>query len=456
MKRLLIVEDEPRQRDALVKFLHRRGYEVEAFEAGEPALEALRERHFAILLTDLRLPGVDGIEVVRRAKQIDERIGALITTAYASVDTAVEALRVGAHDYLLKPLFFEELERKISHLLEHRDLERQNAQLRAMVATSTLGNEVIGISDGMAEVRDWIGRAAPTTATVLITGETGTGKEVVAHAIHALGPNAEHPMLAINVAALPRDTVESELFGHVRGAYTGADHARDGILRAAGSGTVFLDEIGDLDPEIQAKLLRALEARQVMPLGSDRAIPFEARILAATHRNLAQRVADGRFREDLFYRLNVLEVPIPPLRDRPEDVPPLTDHLLAKLARRNGVAAPRITPAAMRMLCRYRWPGNVRELANVLERGAILAAGGELDRDHLPADVRGEAGDDLSLAPAVARFERDHIALVLRMCDGHRDRAARELGLSPATLYRRLEKLDLKGYGLADRKASGG
>ena len=310
-------------------------------------------------------------------------------------------------------------------------------------------------SPAMKEVLDWIRRAASSRATVLITGETGTGKEVVARTIHESGTTKEEPFLAVNLAAVPDNLIESELFGHERGAFTGADRKREGILRAAGNGTVFLDEIAELSPTIQAKLLRVLEAREVQPLGSDRVAPFEARLLAATHRDIPALVAEGRFREDLWYRLNVLHVKLPPLRDRAQDIPGLVRVLLRRQAQRSGIAEPVVTPEAMRVLCSHPWRGNIRELANVLERALILAEEGRIDTDQIPGDVRGSAGTSLSLDDAVERFERAHIGLALKLCGGNRERAAKELGVSEATLYRRLEKLGLKGQELARGAAAG-
>lgn len=447
-ERILIVEDEVAQRERLAKYLRRFEYDVDAVGSAEQALERLAVSNFAVLVTDLRLPGMNGIELVRRAHELDEEIGALVVTAYATVETAVEALRVGAHDYLLKPLYFEELERKLRNLVLHRRLLRENARLRGMLQARE-ETEIIGDSPAMRKVLEWVNRAAATTANVLITGETGTGKEVIAQAIHRLGPKHDQPLLSINVAALPETMIESELFGHEKGAFTGAEQRREGILRAAGSGTVFLDEIGDLGAGVQAKLLRALEAREVLPLGSDRAVPFHARILTATHRDLAGRVQSGAFREDLFYRLNVLQIALPPLRERPDDIPALAHHLLRKLAVRNGLTPPALSNEAMQALRRYSWPGNIRELSNVLERALIFADAGRIDASQLPTDIRdGTPAHGKSLQDAVEAFERNHIAMVLRECEGNRERAAKELGLSPATLYRRIEKLSLKGYGL--------
>jgi len=445
--RILIVEDERAQRDALAQYLVRLGHSVTAVATGEEAVDLLARRGHAILITDLRLAGMSGLDVVRRAHELDEDFGVLLMTAYASVDSAIEALRIGAHDYLLKPLIFEEVARKVSGLLEQRELKRENARLRRAVQQHR-DVELVAHSPAMREVLEWVRRAAVSRSVVLITGETGTGKEVVARSIHSLGADREQPFLAVNLAAVPETMIESELFGHERGAFTGADRRREGILRAAGSGTVFLDEVAEMSPPVQAKLLRALEAREVQPLGSDTTAPFEARILVATHRDLGAMVKEGRFREDLFYRLNVLRIHLPPLRDRPEDIPSLVHQLLQRHALRNGATVPHLTPEAMRALCQHPWRGNARELANVLERALILADDRGIGILQLPTDFReGSAG--LALQDAVNRSERAHIALVLRLCGGNRERAAAELGISPATLFRRLERLGLKGAGAA-------
>ncbi len=432
--RILVVEDERAQREALCR------YAVTGVDRGEAALSALRDESPSLMITDLRLPGIDGLEVVRRARELDDRLCVLLITAFASVDSAIEALRIGADDYLLKPLVLEEVARKVATLLNSRALVEENARLRTAVRmVQKPDRPLVAVSDGMQDVMRWVQRVASKRTTVLITGETGCGKEVVARAIHDQSPHANEPFLPINLAALPRDMAESELFGHERGAFTGAASRREGVLRAAGRGTVFLDEIAELELGLQAKLLRALEAHEVSPLGSDQVVPYQARIVAATHRNLRLLVERGDFREDLYYRLAVLEIEVPPLRDRPDDIPPLVRHLL----NRHGSAAVGIEPEAMRALCRHPWRGNVRELSNVLQRALVIADGDRIDLDHLPNDVCGSAGDDLKLADAVSRFERGHIALVLRLCDGNREQAAEQLGISEATLYRRLGKLGL-------------
>jgi DNA-binding NtrC family response regulator len=443
--RLLIVEDERAQRDALVQYLSRRGHQVVGLSTGEEALERLARESFGLLVTDLRLPGVDGLAVVRRARELDEEMGVLLITAFASVESAIEALRLGAHDYLLKPLILEEVARKAANLLSQRELVRENVRLRRMLNEQEPGPEIVAVSAAMLDVVGWVRRAASSRATVLVTGETGTGKEVVARAVHKLGPARDEPFLAVNLAAVPETLVESELFGHERGAFTGAERRREGLLRSAGKGTVFLDEIGELSLPAQAKLLRALEAREVQPLGSDRTAPFEARLVVATHRRLTELVEARTFREDLYYRLAVLEIHIPPLRERPEDVPGLVQRLLARHAQRGGVPVPVVTAAAMRALCCYPWRGNVRELANVLDRALILADDGRIDVEQIPSDVRSACGPDLDLTAAIDRFERGYIAMALRLSGGNREKAAEDLGISPATLYRRLERFGLKG-----------
>lgn len=450
--RVLVVEDERAQREALAQYLSRGGYEVTAVASGEDALERLGSGSYAVLLTDLRLPGVDGLAVVRRARERDEEMGVLLMTAYASVESAIEALRIGAHDYILKPLILEEVARKVKGLIDHRALVRENARLRRALQQPGAPLDLVTLSPAMREVAEWVRRAAASRSTILLTGETGTGKEVVARAIHALCPESDQPFLPVNLAAVPEGMVESELFGHERGAFTGADRRREGILRAAGTGTVFLDEISELPLAAQAKLLRALEGHEVQPLGSDVFATFEARIVAATNRDLGAEAREGRFREDLYYRLNVLHIHVPPLRERPEDIPGLVTALLERHAARSGTRRPVVTPEALRAICLHPWRGNARELSNVLERALILADEGRIDLDQLPDDVRESGSPRLSLPEAVDRFERAHIALVLRLCEGNREKAAEELRISMATLYRRLERFGLKA---AEPRGSG-
>ena len=443
--RILVVDDERAQREALLQYLTRAGFTVDAVGTGEEAIELLAHESYALLITDLRLPGIDGLAVVRRAHELNEEAGVLLITAFASVESAIEAMRIGAHDYLLKPLILEEVERKARGILAHRRLVQENTLLRRALQETHDDKELVTDSAPMKDVAEWVRRAAATRSTILLTGETGTGKEVVARAIHRMSPSAREPFLAINVAAVPETMIESELFGHEKGAFTGAERRRDGLLRAAGKGIVFLDEIAELSGAIQAKLLRVLESREVQPLGSDTTVAFEARIVAATHRNLETMVAEDKFREDLYYRLNVLHISIPPLRERPEDIPTLVHQMLKRHATGSDFVVPLVTAEAMRALCHHSWKGNVRELSNVLERALILADQGRIDIEQLPPDVGRSTDDGLELQRAIEHAERAHISMVLRLCDGRREAAADELGISPATLYRRLEKLGLKG-----------
>jgi len=467
---VLIVEDERAQREALSRFLSKRDMVVETVGDGEAALKRLRESAFDAVLTDLRLPGMDGLEVVRSACDLSEDLSVLLMTAYASVDSAIEALRLGADDYLLKPLILEDVFRKLTAVLARKRVIQENAELRRTLRHYERDTGIVACSEAMVPVMAWVDKAATSRSNVLVRGETGTGKDVIARAIHRRGPNSEDAFLPINVAAVPENMVESELFGHERGAFTGAERRREGVIRAAGNGTVFLDEVAELPLRLQPKLLRALEAREVRPVGNDRAIPFGARIIAATNRDLSDMVKEGSFREDLYYRLNVLCVDLPPLRDRREDIGPLIKHILSRQQFRNLASAgrcqverqcksiadeckehercgmiPKVTTEAMRLLCSYSWRGNIRELSNVLERMLILSDGETISIDELPEDIRQESSTESHpLADAISAFEGSHFATVLRLCDNNREKAAAELGVSPATLYRRLEKLGLK------------
>ena len=440
-ERILVVEDERALRDNLVRYLKQRGYEPEGTADAESAKRFVTEHRPVVILTDLRLPGEDGLSLVRFVQETQPDTGVLVMTAYASVDSAVEALRAGAHDYLLKPLILDDLARKIDNLLRFRELARENARLRQEVQARLEPGVIVGASAAMRNVSEWIERAAGSTSNVLITGESGTGKELVARAIHAGSAVRERPFLAINVSAIPAELVESHLFGHERGSFTGASARRDGVLRAAAGGTVFLDEIGELPLPVQAKLLRAIEEREFFPVGSDTPVKASVRVVSATHRDLEAMVERGSFRDDLYYRLNVVRIHVPPLRERPEDVPALASHLLRKHATEMGRRAPMIDPEALQVLMRYEWKGNVRELSNVLERALILCQGDRLTVDNLPRDVASRAPTmPTPLKDAIAEFERRHIAWVLELAGGNRERAAKLLGLSPATLYRRLER----------------
>ncbi len=448
-ERILVAEDEATLRTNIQRFLSKQGHEVIAVESGTEALTVLDERDVDLVLTDLRLPGADGLAVLDHARNARPEAVVLIMTAYASLATAVEALRRGAHDYLLKPLSLAALGTKIQHIAEYRALGRENQRLRRMLRDEGDPASLIRLeSRGMQELAEIVAKVAPSSSNVLIHGESGTGKELVARAIHDLSERRDQPFVPVNVSAIPENLVESYLFGHERGAFTGADRRREGLFRTASGGTLFLDEIGELPLPVQAKLLRAVETKEILPVGSDRGAKVDARIVSASHRDLGRLAREGLFREDLLYRLSVVKLVVPPLRERVEDIPTLVARFVVKQAREQKKRVFSVEPEAMKQLMRYSWPGNVRELSNVIERAVLLCERESIELSDLPIEIRGESRttDDCNLERAMSAFERKHIASVLATCEGNRETAARLLGVSPATLYRRLEKLDLKGY----------
>ena len=366
----------------------------------------------------------------------------LMITAYATVENAVASFRRGAHDYLMKPVLFDELLVKLDRLMGFRNLSIENQALRRQIHQPVTLDELVGESVPMRAVKSLIRKVGPTRSNVLILGESGTGKELAARALHALGVNPDAPFLAINCAAIPHDLLENQLFGHVRGAFTGADRDNVGLFRAAGAGSVFLDEIGELPLPTQAKLLRAIESREVLPIGATRPIAFKARVIAATNKDLSAEAAASRFRTDLYYRLNVVSILLPPLRDRLEDIRPIARALMSGLAAKLGRSPMSIEESVLTMLESADWKGNVRELENALERGMILSDASKLRLEDFQVEANPreltEDGDDLRIA--VERFERRHIARILASCDGDKREAARRLGLGLSSLYRKLEE----------------
>jgi DNA-binding NtrC family response regulator len=443
--RVLIVDDEEVIAATLMEFLECEGFEVAIAANAESALALVERFEPDIALCDVQLPGADGLELLDRLLQRRPETLVLMITAYATVENAVAAFHRGAHDYLMKPVLFEELLAKIGRLLGIRRLMLENRALRRQLHATAgpLDQTLVGRSPAIEAVRTLIRKVGPTRTNVLITGESGTGKELVARALHALGPDPDAAFLAVNAAAIPHDLLENQLFGHVRGAFTGADRDLAGFFVAAGGGTVFLDEIGELSPPTQAKLLRAIETKEVLPVGGTRPIAVAARVVAATNKDLAAEVAAGRFRADLYYRLNVVPIRTPPLRDRPEDIPELIAVLLARHARLLGKRIDGVDQATIRRLMAGPWTGNVRELDNALERAVILGDGPILTAADFPAELVGAVGempDDDDLRGAVARFERLHIRSVLARADGDKRVAARRLGMGLSSLYRKLEE----------------
>jgi DNA-binding NtrC family response regulator len=440
--RVLVVDDEEVIASTLQEFLQGEGYEVAVASDAPSALASIEKFEPDLALCDVQLPGSDGLELLEKLLRLRPELLVLIITAYATVESAVAAFRKGAHDYLMKPVIFDELLTKLDRLIRFRHLTLENHALRKQLHAPVDIETLVGESPPMREVKTLIRKLGSTRSNILITGESGTGKELVARALHAQGVDPDTPFLAINCAAIPHELLENQLFGHVRGSFTGADRDRSGLFAAAGRGTVFLDEIGELPLLTQAKLLRVIETKEVLPIGATRCEPIAARIVAATNRDLALEVDAGRFREDLYYRLNVVSIPLPPLRDRPEDIPDLIAVLLARHSLALNKRIDGVDNATIRRLASATWKGNVRELGNALERAAILGEGSTLTLDDFPVDLVGtQSLDDNAddLRAALERFERQHIRRVLDRCDGDKKEAARRLNLGLSSLYRKLE-----------------
>ena len=450
MKRVVIVDDDRRTRRILQILVERLGLASAAFEEAESALAALAEESAALVLTDLRMPGLDGIGFMRRLRTLDPQVPVIVLTAYGTVESAVEAMKLGAVDFLAKPFEVDALELLIQRSLELSRTRSENRFLREQAERAPRFEDLVGTAPPMRRVFEVIEKVAPTKSAVLITGETGTGKELVARAIHRRSPRAAQLFVPLNCAAIPADLLESELFGHVRGAFTGAHADREGKFAAADGGTLFLDEIGDMDLRLQAKLLRALQEGVIEPVGGNRRVRVDVRIVSSTNRNLETAIASGGFREDLFYRLNVLRIELPPLRERAEDVPALAAAFLAEFGRELAKGALALTAGAQTILRAYRWPGNVRELRNAMERAAVLATGSEVDealaRELLPrsAELAASAGPiTLDLDAAVSEIERKTILRALSVANDNKVEAARLLGIGERTLWTKLKKYGL-------------
>jgi two-component system NtrC family response regulator len=446
--RILVVEDDPSQRELLIGFLRDLGARVEEAGDGRVALEIVRRESVDIVVTDLRIPELDGHALLKEIREINPEISTIVVTAYGTVEGAVACLKDGAFHYLLKPLDLEEVECVVRKALESHHLLRENRELKRRLGRIESVPGIVTGGGAMAEVLSTVSRVAPSTVPVLLLGESGTGKELIARAIHAAGPRADKPFVAVNGAALSPTLLESELFGHERGAFTGAERARQGRFEAASGGTLFLDEIGDLAGEVQVKLLRVLQERMVERVGSQTPIAVDVRFIAATHRDLTADVGAGRFREDLYYRLAVVAIEIPPLRQRRADIPLLVDHFVAKHADDAGGGAKTFSREALDLLVRYDFPGNVRELENVVQRCQVLARGEQITTDDLPASVLGSSGETpageldpgASLPARVAALEREAIEEMLVAENGNQSRAAARLGISERALRYKLAK----------------
>jgi len=453
--RILVVDDEEIVRESLSAWLEKDGYTLATAPDGETAVERIKNERWSILLVDLKMPGIDGLQVLEEAKKLQPEAVAVIMTAYATVDTAVAAMKIGAYDYLVKPFDPEELSMMIEKIVAQQALLRENLLLRKVLKREYRFRDLLSKSPVMQKVFDLARTAARSQSTILILGESGTGKELLARAIHLESPRSDQPFVAVSCAALTETLLESELFGHERGAFTGAVNRRKGKFEMAHLGTLFLDEIGDVSPKLQLDLLRVLEERRFFRVGGSEPVSVDVRIIAATNRDLKKAVGDGSFREDLFYRLNVIPIQLPPLRERREDIPLLVDHFLEQLGAEMNKRVEEVSADAMRLLMAHDWSGNVRELRNILERAIVVASGSTI-----------QAGD-LGLAPQAAHahgeheglasldeVERHHIAVVLQETGGNISHAARVLGIDRATLYNKMKRYQLRRGGEEETEAT--
>lgn len=446
-KKILIVDDDPSFRENLARLFRRHQFEVAEARGGEEALKLFRQKRYEVVLLDIVLEDMDGVKVLEQLKLLSPEVQVIMMTGNATVENAIASMKLGAYDYLIKPFNLDELFILVERAGELSALKRESEVYQRVREQERQFWRFVGISEHSLQVRELIEKVAPTPTTVLITGETGTGKEVVARNIHWQSPRSTRPFVVINCSAIQDTLLESELFGYAKGAFTGATQDKRGLIEMANTGTLFLDEIGDVSYDFQIKLLRFLESGEYRPVGSTHHIRSDVRIIAATNRNLKTLIQEGKFREDLYYRLNVFHIHLLPLRERREDIPVLAEYCLKRLCSKMGRAVPDISPEAMEIFQQYQWFGNVRELENVLERALILCNGKRISVADLPFDIRTEvskkpAGTDHR---SLQSMEREHILQVLEECGGNKTRAARLLGISKKTLYAKLHR-----YGIED------
>jgi DNA-binding NtrC family response regulator len=445
--RVLIVDDEKVIRDSFSRVLLKEKYAVEAVESGRLALERVAEESFDIVLLDLKMPGLDGMETLRELKEKDLDLVPIMITGYPTIESAVAAVKLGAYDYLTKPCNPEELRIVVARAAERRRLVFDNEQLRRRLEARGISERIIGKSKAMQRIMEIIYKVAPTESTVLITGESGTGKELVAQAIHQLSPRKEKEFVAADCNALVESLLESELFGHVKGSFTGAVSTKHGLFELANGGTFFFDEVGNLTLNTQSKLLRVIQERELRPVGGNQRIRVDVRIIAATNQNLMEAIARKTFREDLFYRLSVVPIHLPPLRERKEDLPLLIQHSIQRYNRKRKKPIEGITAAAMELLVKHNWPGNVRELENTIERAMILEEGETITPQRFPWFFPAEPADKSAAVSkklvTLEDMEREHIAFVLKQTAGHKSRAAKILGIDRKTLYQKVQKYHL-------------
>ncbi|PMP64516.1 MAG: Fis family transcriptional regulator [Caldimicrobium thiodismutans] len=444
--KILVVDDEVDILNILKFLLEREGYEVDTTLNGEEAIKKIEKNYYDIVLTDLRMPGISGIVLLEKTKELSPSTEVVIMTAYASIESAVEAIKKGAADYIVKPFINEDLKMRLRRILEHKKLQREVEILKYQLSQKITGDLFFGTSPQMQEILKLLERITPTKSTVLILGESGTGKGVLAEFIHYNSPRKDKPFISINCSAIPETLLESELFGYKKGAFTGAVSDKKGLIELANEGTLFLDEIGDMPLNLQAKILKFLEFGEFIPLGDTVKKQVDVRVIAATNKDLEALIKEGKFREDLYYRLNVIEIKIPPLRERKEDIPALTYFFIDKLSKEHGKKIKGITSEALTCLMQYNWPGNVRELKNVIERAIILATEEYITLNELPERIKGEKNLSQSFKPlkeALEEFEKNIILKTLKQCAYNKEKAAQLLGIDLATLYRKLKKYQL-------------
>jgi len=448
--RLLIVDDDTRSREMLAEALRQANFEIELACDGEEAIDKAGHSEFDAVFSDIKMAGVSGMEVLETFRTVAPETPVILMTAFGSVETAIQAMKQGAFDYITKPVNLDELILVAHRAVEHCRLVRDHRHLQKVFSERPRAASTIGQSRKMVEVFKIVGKVARSRTAVLIHGESGTGKELIARAIHDNSPRAARPFVAVNCSAIPDSLLESELFGHVKGSYTGAHASRRGLLEESSGGTFFLDEVGDLSQAGQAKLLRALQEGEIRRVGSNEAVPVDLRVIAASRRSIHQLVNMGRFREDLLYRLNTVTITLPPLRERPEDIPLLAEFFLARHSTEKQAETASLSAGAMQALLRYPWPGNVRELDHVIERAVALATHTVLSLDDLPAEIRNGEGshtDQLENLPGtLSALQREHVLKVLESTGGNKEQAARLLGISRRTLYRCLDRYGMSKH----------
>ena len=448
---ILVIDDEATQRDVLTGYLKKKGYKIFSASSGKEGIEIAKKNPVDIILSDFKMPDLNGIKVLEQVKKINPEISFVIVTAYGTVENAVKAMRIGAFDYISKPVDLDELDLMIERIIEHKNLKSENQLLKTQLQEKHKISSIVSQSQKMEEVINVAARVAESKATVLITGENGTGKEVLAKAIHYMSSRKEKPFIAVNVSALTETLLESELFGHERGAFTGADKMKKGRFEIADGGTLFLDEVGDIPQSIQVKLLRVLQEHQFERVGGIEKIEIDVRIIAATNKDLEQKIKDGTFREDLYYRLNVVSIKIPPLRERKEDILPLIENFIAKYSKENNKEKLEVSKEAVDVLMKYNYPGNVRELENIIERAVVLTRGKVITLNDLPMNIKGfkeektlGSLDEGTLTDQVEALEKQLIFDALQQSEGNQTKAGKLLGLTERNLRYKLKKYNIK------------